>query len=174
VIPGGTSQSTPRDSVSRQVIRASAALHPCRSATPSQARRWLRSTPTNRWTACRMRLHMVYACYGTCGPFATSAIRSRSTPTAYVLASFFALPWRAALGATQPHPCGFIANQRTEITFLSTCTRTLLFARSTLITKNSLLFSRINSPSRPINGPATILTRLPGMSSESTVSTAPL
>ena len=28
------------------------ALRPCRFATPSQARRWLRSTPSNGWTAC--------------------------------------------------------------------------------------------------------------------------
>ena len=56
---------------------APAALRPCRFATPSQARRWLRSTPSNGWTACRMRLHMVSAGYGTCGPFATPTIRTR-------------------------------------------------------------------------------------------------
>ena len=28
------------------------ALRPCRFATPSQARRWLRSPPSNGWTAC--------------------------------------------------------------------------------------------------------------------------
>jgi hypothetical protein len=31
---------------------APAALRPCRFATPSPARRWLRSTPSNGWTAC--------------------------------------------------------------------------------------------------------------------------
>ena len=40
---------------------APAALRPCRFATPSQARCWLRRTPENGWTACRMRLHMPFA-----------------------------------------------------------------------------------------------------------------
>jgi hypothetical protein len=40
---------------------APAALRPCRFAPSSQARSWLRSTPTNGFTACRMRLHMVSA-----------------------------------------------------------------------------------------------------------------
>ena len=56
---------------------APAALRPCRFAPSSQARSCLRSTPTNGFTACRMRLHMVSAGYGTYGPFATPTIRSR-------------------------------------------------------------------------------------------------
>jgi hypothetical protein len=41
-------------------FNAPAALRPCRFATTSQARCWLRSTPTNGLTACRMRLHMPF------------------------------------------------------------------------------------------------------------------
>ncbi len=55
---------------------APAALRPCRFATPSQARRWLRSTPSNGWKACRMRLHMASAGLGPIGPGATPAIRA--------------------------------------------------------------------------------------------------
>ena len=39
-----------------------------RFATPSQARCWLRRTPTNGLTACRMRLHMPYVGFGTYRP----------------------------------------------------------------------------------------------------------
>jgi len=47
---------------------APAALRPCRFATPSHARCWLRSTPANGLTACRMRLHMPSAGLGPIGP----------------------------------------------------------------------------------------------------------
>ncbi len=47
---------------------APAALRPCRFATPSHARRWLRSTPANGLTACRMRLHTPSAGLGPLGP----------------------------------------------------------------------------------------------------------
>lgn len=47
----GTSKS-PKSTRKRDAYCAPAALRPCRFATPSQARRWLRSTPSNGWTAC--------------------------------------------------------------------------------------------------------------------------
>ena len=56
---------------------APAALRPCRFATPSHARYWLRSTPANGLTACRMRLHMPFAGLGPIRPQATTAIRPR-------------------------------------------------------------------------------------------------
>ena len=54
----------------------------------------------NYWTACRMRLHMAFTGYGTCGPFATFG----HTPAPYAFrglsASGFALPWRTAVVGT--------------------------------------------------------------------------
>ena len=47
----GTSMS-PKSTRKRDAYCAPAALRPCYFATPSQARRWLRSTPSNGWTAC--------------------------------------------------------------------------------------------------------------------------
>ena len=47
----GTSKS-PKSTRKRDAYYSPAALRPCRFATPSQARRWLRSTPSNGWTAC--------------------------------------------------------------------------------------------------------------------------
>ena len=47
----GTSKS-PKSTRKRDAYCAPAALRPCRFATPSQARRWLRTTPSNGWTAC--------------------------------------------------------------------------------------------------------------------------
>ena len=87
-VPDLSSVSLPRDRfwdvpvnqnrlANATAIVAPAALRPCRSATPSQARCWLRSTPANGSTACRMRLHTVSAGYGTCGPFATPTLRPR-------------------------------------------------------------------------------------------------
>ena len=54
-----------------------------------------RHSAHNDWTACRMRLHMTYAGYGT------SFLRhSGHTPAPYASrglpASAFGLPWRAA------------------------------------------------------------------------------
>ena len=63
----GTSKS-PKSTRQRGSHYAPAALRPCRFATPSHARRWLRSTPTNGLTACRMRLHMPFAGLGPIGP----------------------------------------------------------------------------------------------------------
>ena len=49
----GTSRS-PKSTRQRDSHCAPAALRTCRFATPSQARRWLRSTTANGWTAFRM------------------------------------------------------------------------------------------------------------------------
>ncbi|MEA3274791.1 MAG: type II toxin-antitoxin system RelE/ParE family toxin, partial [Pseudomonadota bacterium] len=46
-------------------------------ATASALRAYAKAPTTNGLTVCRMRLHMAFAGYGTCGPFATSAIRTR-------------------------------------------------------------------------------------------------
>jgi len=58
----------------------------------------------NDWTACRMRLHMAFTGYETCGPFATFG----HTPAPYAFrglsASGFALPWRTAVGLVRITP----------------------------------------------------------------------
>ena len=45
--------------------------HPIASSAPATQH------SHNGLTACRMRLHMASVRYGTCGPFATAAIRTR-------------------------------------------------------------------------------------------------
>ena len=79
------------DSPTRQLLLGPAALRPCRSATPSHARRWLRSTPTNGSTALSDAI------------FAWSLAPSRTTTRQYRLAPSgdyapsLRSPWRAAM-----------------------------------------------------------------------------